>query len=78
MEVLVGTASIATGTDGIDKVSDLLILVDDTDDESLRRQIIGRILPRGADTDASKKVIYTSSSSDAPGEGAGTPSARQH
>jgi hypothetical protein len=35
-----------------------LILVDDTDDESLRRQIIGRILPRGADTDASKKVIY--------------------
>lgn len=58
MEVLVGTASIATGTDGIDKVSDLLILVDDTDDESLRRQIIGRILPRGADTDASKKVIY--------------------
>ena len=58
MEVLVGTASIATGTDGIDKVSDLLILVDDTDDESLRRQIIGRILPRGTDTDASKKVIY--------------------
>lgn len=58
MEVLVGTASIATGTDGIDKVSDLLILVDDTDDESLRRQIIGRILPRGVDTDASKKVIY--------------------
>ena len=58
LEVLVGTASIATGTDGIDKVSDLLILVDDTDDESLRRQIIGRILPRGADTDASKKVIY--------------------
>ncbi len=58
VEVLVGTASIATGTDGIDKVSDLLILVDDTDDESLRRQIIGRILPRGVDTDASKKVIY--------------------
>lgn len=58
VEVLVGTASIATGTDGIDKVSDLLILVDDTDDESLRRQIIGRILPRGADTNASKKVIY--------------------
>ena len=58
MEVLVGTASIATGTDGIDKVSDLLLLVDDTDDESLRRQIIGRILPRGTDTDASKKVIY--------------------
>ena len=58
VEALVGTASIATGTDGIDNVSDLLILVDDTDDESLRRQIIGRILPRGADTDASKKVIY--------------------
>lgn len=58
VEVLVGTASIATGTDGIDKVSDLLILVDDTDDESLRRQIIGRILPRGVDTDASRKVIY--------------------
>ena len=46
-EFLVGTASMATGTDGIDKVCKLMIIVDDTDDDSLRRQLIGRILPRG-------------------------------
>ena len=57
-EVMVGTASMATGTDGIDKVCDTLIIVDDTQDDSLRRQLIGRILPRGTDTDASTKVIY--------------------
>ena len=57
-EVLVGTASIATGPDGLDKVCNMLIIVDDTQDDSLRRQLIGRILPRGTDTDMSKKVIY--------------------
>ena len=47
VEVLVGTATLATGTDGMDQVCDDLIIVQDTDDNSLRRQLIGRILPRG-------------------------------
>lgn len=58
LEVLVGTASLATGTDGMDKVCDRLIILDDTDDPSLRRQLIGRIMPRGADADATKKQVY--------------------
>lgn len=58
LDVLVGTASLATGTDGLDKVCDTLIILDDTDDDSLRRQLIGRIMPRGADADASKKRVH--------------------
>lgn len=54
---LVGTATLATGTDGIDKVCDTLIIVDDTFDDALRRQLMGRILPRGADSDVSNKVF---------------------
>lgn len=57
-QVLVGTASLATGTDGLDKVSDMLIILDDTDDDALRRQLIGRIMPRGADVDASMKQVH--------------------
>jgi hypothetical protein len=57
-EVLVGTASLATGTDGMDKVCDTLIILDDTEDDAQRRQLIGRIMPRGQDTDASKKNVY--------------------
>lgn len=45
--ILIGTASLATGTDGMDRVCNTLIILDDTDDEALRRQLIGRILPRG-------------------------------
>lgn len=56
--VLIGTASLATGTDGLDKVCDTLIIVDDTDDDALRRQLIGRIMPRGADSDATMKRVY--------------------
>jgi hypothetical protein len=56
--VLVGTASLSTGTDGMDKMCDRLIILDDTDDDSLRRQLVGRIMPRGADSDASKKQVY--------------------
>lgn len=56
--VLVGTASLATGTDGLDKMCDWLIILDDTDDDSLRRQLIGRIMPRGTDADASQKNVY--------------------
>ena len=58
LDVLVGTASLATGTDGLDKVCDTLIILDDTDDDSLRRQLIGRIMPRGADADASNKQVF--------------------
>jgi superfamily II DNA or RNA helicase len=50
IKCLVGTASLATGTDGLDKVCDTLVIVDDTDDDALRRQLIGRILPRGEDS----------------------------
>lgn len=56
-DVLIGTATLATGTDGIDKMCDHLLIVDDTDDDSLRRQLMGRILPRGLDSDVSKKVV---------------------
>jgi superfamily II DNA or RNA helicase len=56
---LIGTASLATGTDGLDKVCDLLIILDDTDDDSLRRQLIGRIMPRGAQPQgAHDKYVY--------------------
>lgn len=58
LDVLVGTASLATGTDGLDKMCDWLVILDDTDDDSLRRQLIGRIMPRGEDSDASKKQVY--------------------
>lgn len=57
-DVLVGTASLATGTDGIDKVCDTLIILDDTEDDAMRRQLIGRIMPRGLDSDASGKYVY--------------------
>ena len=57
-KTLVGTASLATGTDGIDKMCDRLFIIDDTNDDALRRQLIGRILPRGLDADVSKKEVY--------------------
>lgn len=56
-DVLVGTSSLATGTDGLDKMCNTLIILDDTDDDALRRQLIGRIMPRGDDTDASMKQV---------------------
>lgn len=58
LDILVGTASIATGTDGLDKVADVLVILDDTDDASLRRQLVGRVLPRGTDPDYTGKVAY--------------------
>ena len=57
-DALIGTATLATGTDGLDKMCDTLVIVHDTDDDALRRQLIGRILPRGADVDASGKHVY--------------------
>jgi superfamily II DNA or RNA helicase len=56
--VLIGTATLATGTDGLDRVCDTLLILDDTDDDALRRQLIGRIMPRGDFVStAAKKVI---------------------
>jgi superfamily II DNA or RNA helicase len=57
-DVLIGTATLATGTDGMDKVCDTLLILDDTEDDALRRQLIGRIMPRGDSVStAAKKVI---------------------
>ena len=58
VDVLIGTATLATGTDGMDKVCDTLVILDDTDDDALRRQLIGRILPRGAATSSAQKKIF--------------------
>ena len=49
--VLIGTSTLATGVDGLDKACDQLMIFDDIDgDHSKRRQLIGRVLPRGLDT----------------------------
>ena len=55
--VLIGTATLATGTDGLNRVCDNMIILDDTEDDSLRRQLIGRIMPRGGVGDALDKTI---------------------
>lgn len=57
-DVLVGTASLATGTDGIDKMTDEMVILDDTTDTSLRRQLVGRVLPRGANPDYTGKIAH--------------------
>lgn len=57
-QVLIGTSTLATGTDGLDKVCDRLVILDDTEDDALRRQLVGRIMPRGMDTDVLKKRVY--------------------
>ena len=46
-QILIGTATLATGTDGMDRVCDTLLIIDDTEDDALRRQLVGRIMPRG-------------------------------
>ena len=56
-DVLIGTATLATGTDGLDRMCNQLIILDDTPDDALRRQLVGRILPRGQDSDVSQKVL---------------------
>jgi superfamily II DNA or RNA helicase len=56
--VLIGTATLGTGTDGIDKICDTLIILDDTEDDAARRQLVGRIMPRGADKDSSMKQVH--------------------
>jgi superfamily II DNA or RNA helicase len=56
--VLIGTASLATGTDGLDRVCDTLVILDDTDDDALRRQLIGRIMPRGDYVSIADKQVF--------------------
>jgi len=57
-EVLIGTATLATGTDGLDRVCNTLLIIDDTDDDALRRQLMGRILPRGEFGSLADKKIF--------------------
>jgi superfamily II DNA or RNA helicase len=55
---LIGTTTLATGIDGIDKACHAMLILDPIDgDPSLTRQLIGRILPRGADDDAERVVV---------------------
>lgn len=55
---LIGTATLATGIDGIDKACQSLLIFDDIrGDHSLRRQLIGRILPRGENDGIARLVI---------------------
>lgn len=56
--ILIGTATLATGTDGLDRVCDTLLILDDTDDEALRRQLIGRIMPRGDSGSVADKQVF--------------------
>jgi hypothetical protein len=35
-----------------------MLIVEDTDDDSLRRQLMGRILPRGLDVDVASKRFW--------------------
>jgi superfamily II DNA or RNA helicase len=63
-KVLIGTATLATGTDGMDRVCDTLLIIDDTEDDALRRQLVGRIMPRGDFVStAAKQVIRLKPSS---------------
>lgn len=57
LDVLIGTATLASGTDGVDVMCDTLIIVNDTDDAAMRRQLIGRILPRGAAIGSTKTIV---------------------
>ena len=57
-DVLIGTATLATGTDGLDRVCDTLLILDDTDDDALRRQLIGRIMPRGDFVSIEAKKVF--------------------
>ena len=56
--VLIGTASLATGTDGLDRVCHTLVILDDTDDDALRRQLVGRIMPRGDYVSVVDKQVF--------------------
>ena len=56
--VLIGTTTLAEGVDGLDKTCQALLILDDIEgDPSKRRQLIGRILPRGGDDGIERLVI---------------------
>ncbi|QQO39349.1 DNA helicase [Microbacterium phage CrunchyBoi] len=58
---LIGTTAMATGVDGIDKVCTSMLILDDIDgDHAKRRQLIGRILPRGT-ADKRERLVITAS-----------------
>ena len=55
---LIGTTALAEGVDGLDKTCQAMLLLDDIEgDASKRRQIIGRILPRGTGDERKRLVI---------------------
>ena len=56
--VLIGTASLATGTDGLDRMCHRLVILDDTEDDALRRQLVGRIMPRGDYVTTTAKQVF--------------------
>lgn len=58
VDVLIGTATLATAADGLDVVCDTMILLNDTEDDALRRQLVGRILPRGLSLDYGSKRFW--------------------
>ena len=59
--VLIGTTAMATGVDGIDKVCTSMLILDDIEgDNAKRRQLIGRILPRGT-ADKRERLVITAS-----------------
>ena len=58
IDILVGTATMRTGTDGLDRVCDTLIIIDDTEDDAARQQLIGRILPRGVEQPIDNKRVW--------------------
>lgn len=58
LDILIGTSTLATGTDGVDKMCNTMIMLNDTEDAALRRQLVGRILPRGEDADYSIKQFW--------------------
>ncbi|WZB38422.1 DNA helicase [Microbacterium phage YellowPanda] len=58
---LIGTTALATGVDGIDKVCTSMLILDDIEgDNAKRRQLIGRILPRGT-ADKRERLVITAS-----------------
>lgn len=58
IHTLIGTATLGTGTDGLDKVCDTMFIIDDTDDNAARRQLVGRILTRGVGGSNDDKIAY--------------------
>lgn len=55
---LIGTTALAEGVDGLDKVCQSMLILDPIwGDDSKRRQIIGRILPRGTGDEVERIVV---------------------